>query len=136
MLSGMEQRTRGDYMSKLSRADYFRVMGKKYRKVNKKRKGVILDDACSLTGLNRRVVAHKLHNAWRKPLVKLESRGRPVHYSDETKQAVIKLWHAANDIAAERLHPFIPDLLDKLLLFGLVVSPEAEASYGISAWQR
>lgn len=117
---------KGRYMSKLTRKDYFRIMGKKYRTASKKRKGVILNDACDLTGLNRKVVARKLRQSWRKSRSKPETRGRPVYYSEEAKQVLVKLWHAANDIAAERLHPFIPDLLDKLMAFGLVVSPEAE----------
>ncbi len=55
MLSGKEVRMQGDYMSKLTRQDYFRVMGKKYSKARKKRKGVILDDACELTGFIARL---------------------------------------------------------------------------------
>src|SRR5207248_1997652 len=42
-------------------------------------------------------------------------RQRPDRYSAETKQAVRDLWHAASDICAERLQPFIPDLLKKLM---------------------
>jgi len=117
----------GDYMGKLTRQDYFRVMGKKYAKASKKRKGGILDDACELTGLHRKVVARQLRRNVRKRQPTSETRGRPTYYSIETKKAVLKLWHAANDIAAERLHPFIPDLLDKLIVFGMAVRPETDA---------
>ena len=54
------------YMNKLTRADYFRVMGKRYAKAKKKRKGVILGDACDLTGLHRKVVARRLLRSTRK----------------------------------------------------------------------
>ena len=110
-------------MGKLSRADYFRVVRAQYKKANKKTKGELLDAACQLTGLHRRVVARHLRTQPRRKRLRAK---RPDIYSYETKQTVMKLWHAANDIAAARLHPFIPDLLDKLKQFGLVVSPEAE----------
>lgn len=115
-------------MSKQARRDYFRVMGKKYIKASKKRKGAILDDACVLTGLHRKVAARQLLSGARKQTPRPETRGRPAYYSHETKQAALKLWHAAGDIAAERLHPFIPDLLDKLVACGeLTVSLETDA---------
>ncbi len=64
----------------------------------------------------------------RKRAPKVETRGRAVYYSAETRRVVLKLWHAAGDICAERLHPFIPDLLDKLIACGeLAVTSETDA---------
>lgn len=111
-------------MGRLSRADYFRVVRSQYKKANKKTKGELLDAACQLTGLHRKVVARHLRAKAKH--AKQRTR-RPDTYSHEAKQTILKLWHAANDICAARLHPFIPDLLDKLILFGLVVSSEADA---------
>ncbi len=99
-------------MGKLSRADYFRVVRKQYQGATKKQKGELLDAAVQLTGLHRKVVQRHLRARVRR--VRSVPK-RPDRYSAETKQLVQELWHAANDICAERLQPFIPDLLKKLL---------------------
>jgi len=112
-------------MGKLTRADYFRVVRKQYKRAGKKRKGELLDAACQLTGLNRKVVARNLRS---RPCLAKSRPKRPDKYSRETKQAVKFLWHAASEICAERLQPFIPELLDKLLACDeLNVSAETEA---------
>jgi len=117
-------------MSKDGREDYFRVVREEYVRSDKKTKGELLDRACQVTGLNRKVTGRHLSRA---PSNRLFRVKRPDKYSLETKLTVIKLWHAANDIAGERLQPFIPDLLAKLVQFGLVVSPEAHTQLlGIS----
>lgn len=112
-------------MGKLSRSDYFRVVKRQYKKVAKKQKGELLDSAVELTGLHRKVVARHLRNRQAKKKVVLK---RPDRYSPETKQAVRALWHAASDIAAERLHPFIPELLDKLVACNeLTITPKSDS---------
>lgn len=112
-------------MGKLTRADYFRVVRRQYKRATKKQKGELLDAAVELMGLHRKVVARHLRS---KPVKKKASLKRPDRYSAQTKQAVRDLWHAASDIAAERLHPFIPELLDKLVACGeLIVSAETDA---------
>jgi hypothetical protein len=110
-------------MERLARTDYFRVVGKHYKRSSKKKKGELLNEAVRVTGLHRKVVQRHLRTG---PQPGRASPKRPDRYSFETKQVVRELWHAASDIAAERLHPFIPDLLDRLLACGeLTVSAEA-----------
>jgi len=99
-------------MGKLSRADYFRVVRKQYKAATKKQKGELLDAAVQLTGLHRKVVQRHLRTRGRQTKRRPQ---RPDRYRSETKQAVRELWRAANGICAERLQPFIPDLLKKLL---------------------
>jgi hypothetical protein len=124
MLSGMSK-SRGTYMGKLSRTDYFRVVRRQYKVATKKRKGELLDAACQLTGLHRKVVARHLRG--RVPS-RSQQLKRPDRYSLEAKQTVRTLWHAAGEICAERLHPFLPELLDKLVACGeLRISPETDA---------
>ena len=124
MLSGMSTKP-GTYMGKLARADYFRVVGKQYKRSSKEKKGGLLDEAVRVTGLHRKVVQRHLRTG---PQPGRASPKRPDRYSTQTKQVVRELWHAAGDIAGERLHPFIPDLLDKLVACGeLVVSTETDA---------
>ena len=100
-------------MSKLSRQEYLGVMRKKYKKASKKEQGELLNDVVDITGYHRTYAAVVLRSP---PKKKQPSRAkRPDTYSHETKQAVRFLWHAANEICAERLRPFIPDLVDKLM---------------------
>lgn len=109
-------------MAKLTRADYFRVVGRQYKRAGKKQKGELLDVAVQLTGLHRKVAQRHLRARPRRTKYRPK---RPDRYSAQTKQAVRVLWHTANEICAERLQPFIPELLDKLVACGeLVVSPE------------
>lgn len=114
-------------MSRLSRQEYLAVMRKKYKRLKKGQKkehSQLLDDVVDITGYHRTYAAALLRSP--PPKTKLRAR-RASSYSHETKQAVLTLWHAVSDICAARLHPFIPDLLDKLIFFGMVVSPETDA---------
>lgn len=116
----------GRHMGTLGRRDYIRVMGKRYRKSKKKERSAILDAAVNLLGQNRQVVARKLAKPYRRRITR-KARRRWV-YSAETRAAVVALWRAANEICAERLQPFIPELLDKLLACGeLTVTAETDA---------
>lgn len=102
-------------MAKLTRADYFRVVAKQYQRGSKKKKGELLDAAVQLTGLHRKVAQRHLRTRSQRGKRRPKRSDR---YSAETKRAVRFLWRAASDICAERLQPFIPDLLDKLVACG------------------
>lgn len=111
-------------MAKLTRADYFRVVGRQYKRAGKRQKGELLDAACQLTGLHRKVVQRHLRARPRR--IKRHPK-RPDRYSAQTKRAVQFLWQTANNICAERLQPFIPELLDKLVACGeLSLSSETD----------
>ena len=126
MLSGMSTTRKAYPMSKLSRQEYLTVMRRNYTKAGKKERGEILSDVVDITGYHRTYAAQLL----RSPPLKRQARRtrqRADTYTRETKQAVIILWRAANGIAAERLHPFMPVLLDKMTACGeLAVTDAAE----------
>lgn len=123
MLSGMKQQRK--HMSHITRREYLRVLRPKYLTAKRQAKSLLLDDTVTATGLHRKAVIR----IWRSNPIRRQpsaKRGRAV-YSLKTKQAVIALWHTASNICAERLQPFIPDLLDKLVACGeLVVSDETD----------
>ena len=53
--------------------------------------------------------------------------GRPRRYGPEVAAAVEILWYASGRIGAHRLHPFVAELLDRLLYWGeLTVAPDVE----------
>ena len=115
-------------MSRLSRQEYLGVMRKKYKglkKSQKKQRSQLLDDVVDITGYHRTYASVLLRSP---PPKRTSRKPRADRYSQETKQTVLLLWHAASDICAERLQPFIPGLLDKLVACGeLVVSSETNA---------
>jgi len=115
-------------MSRLSRQEYLVVMRKKYKrlkKCQKKERSQLLSDVVDITGYHRTYAAALLRSSPTKQAIR---KPRASRYSTITKQTVLLLWHAAGDICAERLHPFIPELLDKLMACDeLKVAPEVDA---------
>lgn len=115
-------------MSQPSRREYLQVTRKKYKRATKKKQGLLLDDAANVTGYHRTYLAALLRSPPKHRKASGLKRKRPDHYSHETKQAVLVLWRISSSICAERLQPFIPELLDKLVACGeLVVSTETDA---------
>lgn len=82
----------------------------------------ILDDAVEITGLNRKYLITKLGKRL-KPyptgLSRSDPRGRKSIYgSVEFKETLLVCWRATNEICAERLQPYLPELIPKLELCG------------------
>lgn len=107
----------------MSKREYLKELKKKYWKTKKKRKSQLLSDFCDFTGYHRKSALRMIHqplpSKWKHPKVKEK------YYNQPVVEAVKNLWRAANEICGERLHPFIPELLDKLIDCGeLVISEE------------
>ena len=94
----------------------------KYWAGGRQERGRILDHLCAVTGYNRKYAISVLRGrqrrrAWRR-------RRRRV-YDSEVEAALKVLWEASDYVCAERLQPFLPDLLDLLERHGdLQVSQE------------
>lgn len=125
MLSGMDQREQRVYMGRKSRTEYMAVLRVRYKTAGKQEKGRLLGDAVQVTGMHRKALIRLLKNP---PSKRHTPRTGQSIYTAETKRAVRDLWHAGGEICAERLHPFMPDLLDRLVTCGeLMVSAETDA---------
>ena len=78
----------------------------------------VLDDAVEITGLNRKYLITKLGKRFRPyptGLTRTDPRGRKSIYgSVEFHDALLVCWRAANEICAERLQPYLPELVPKL----------------------
>lgn len=115
-------------MSSIGRKEYIREVKKQYQSANKKQRGVLLDAAQEITGLTRKHLISCLSWSRRqpKPGTTKETRGRKPTYNDPAfHAALLRCWHACNDICAERLQPFLPELVPKLEACGeLAVSGE------------
>lgn len=103
-------------------------MRKKYKRLKKsqkKERSQLLDDVVDITGYHRTYASVLLRSP--PPRRKLRKR-RASLYLPETREVVLTLWRTASCICAERLQPFIPELLDKLVVCGeLTVTPETDA---------
>jgi hypothetical protein len=78
----------------------------------------ILDDAVEITGLNRKYLITKLGKRL-KPyptgLTRSDPRGRKSIYgSIQFQEALLTCWRTANEICAERLQPYLAELVPKL----------------------
>lgn len=110
-------------MSSISRNEYLGEVLKQYIKSNKKEKGELLVSAELLTGFHRKSLIRRLHRL-RSPVVitvkystkprRSTKRGPRVIYNGMFHEALLICWHAENNICAERLQPFLWDLVPKL----------------------
>jgi hypothetical protein len=101
-------------MSSISRKEYLREVKRLYKKAKTKTaKSDLITNAVEITGLHRKSLIRLMHK--KSPGAKLpETRGRKAYYDGNFHDALIVCWHAVNDICAERLQPFLPDLATKL----------------------
>lgn len=112
-------------MCKMSKREYLIELKKKYWKATKKKKSQFLDDFCDFTNHNRKYAMELLNNPvkskWKHPKV------RPKIYDQPVIDGLLRLWDAADFICGERLHPYIPELLECLLnCREIVISDDAK----------
>jgi hypothetical protein len=73
---------------------------------------LLLDTFVALTGSVRTYAMWLLnHSAEARPSI---PHARPVHYGPEVQDALYQAWHAASQICAKRLIPFLPTLIEAL----------------------
>jgi len=85
---------------------------------DRKKLQLILDDAVEITGLSRKYLITKLSKKI-KPYptgrARSDPRGRKSQYgSVEFQEALLTCWQSANEICAERLQPYLTELVPKL----------------------
>jgi len=112
-------------MSKMSKREYLIEVKKKYWKARKKEKTQLLDDFCEFTRYNRKYALSLLNGSLPGKWKRYKPRGKI--YDQPVIDALLLIWRAANEICGERLHPFIPELMEKLIECSeLEVSPEVK----------
>ena len=83
----------------------------------------VIDGFVAATGYERKY-AIKLLNTPVALEIKQRKSTKRVIYDEQVKQALVSLWHAANQICSKRLVPFIPELLKVLERHGHLQLPE------------
>jgi hypothetical protein len=87
-------------------------MAPQYQAASRSQKMRLLDMFVAMTGYVRKYAMWLLNHP-----EESRSRGphaRPVRYGPEVQQALYLVWHAANQICAKRLIPFLPTLVETL----------------------
>lgn len=87
---------------------------KKYKAARKRKKGLILDEFCSLTGYCRSYATRILRHEY-VPGKKRTTNRSNIIYDYEVLTALTKVWVIADGICGKRLAPFLTELLGKLI---------------------
>ena len=113
-------------MTRPSLREYAALQRERYRTATRTEKGVLLDEVVAVTGLHRKAAIRLLRRAPRLPTARSRA-GRPRVYGPAVAAAVEVLWQATGQVGSQRLHPFVPELLDRLTRDGeLTLAPEVD----------
>ena len=82
----------------------------KYKKAKKKDKAFIIDDVVELTNYKRKYAIHQLNNI-KETTSKKKREGNNKKYTEEIKEALVKVWYASNRICSKRLAGFLPEMV-------------------------
>jgi hypothetical protein len=113
-------------VTRASLREYAAVQRLRYQQATRGEKHRLLDEIVAVTGLHRKAAIRLLR---RTPRARSSPGpgGRPRIYGPEVAVAAEVLWQASGRIGAHRLQPFVPELLDRLLLWGeLTVPPRVD----------
>jgi hypothetical protein len=106
-------------VTRASLREYAAVQRERYRQATRAEKRQLLDEIVAVTGIHRKAAIRLLRRAPR-PRATPGPGGRPRAYGPAVAAAAEILWQASGRIGAHRLHPFVPELLDRLLRDGEV----------------
>jgi len=113
-------------VTRASLREYATVQRERYRQATRAEKRQFLDEVVAVTGIHRKAAIRLLRRAPR-PRSTPGPGGRPREYGPEVAAAAEVLWQASGRIGAHRLHPFVPELLERLVQCGEVtVAPDVE----------
>jgi hypothetical protein len=99
-------------VTRASLREYAAVQLERYQHATRAEKHQLLDELVAVTGMHRKAAIRLL---------------RPRSYGPDVVAAAEVLWQASGRIGAHRLHPFVGDLLERLLRCGdLTVTPAVE----------
>ena len=106
-------------MTRASLREYAAVQRERYRGATRAEKRQLLNEIVAVTGIHRKAAIRLLRRAPR-PRPTPPPGGRPRAYGREVAAVAEVVWQASGRIGAHRLHPFLPELLDRLVQCGEV----------------
>jgi hypothetical protein len=113
-------------VTRASLREYAAVQRVRYQQATRAEKHALLDEIVAVTGLHRKAAIRLLR---REPRARPSPGpgGRPRAYGADVAAAAEVVWQASGRIGAHRLHPFLPDLLDRLVRCSeLTVTPHVD----------
>ena len=102
-------------ISMTSRTECVNQTRPRYHVAKRSEKTKILDELCHMTEYSRKHALALLNGPKKIPRIGSSSSKRARKYSLACHSAILFLWRSDGEICAERLHPFIPDLLECLI---------------------
>jgi Integrase core domain len=113
-------------VTRASLREYAAVQRPRYLQATRAEKRRLLDEVVVVTGMHRKAAIRLLRRAPRaRPTP--GPGGRPREYGPDVAAAAAIVWQASGQIGAHRLHPFVPELLERLLRCGeLTLSTDVE----------
>ena len=111
-------------MTRASLREYAAVQRERYQQASRGDKHRLLDEMVAVTGMHRKAAIRLLRRMPRSAAAPVRAR-RPRRYGPAVAAAAEVLWQASGRIGAHRLHPFVPELLDRLVQCGEVRIPPA-----------
>ena len=126
-------------VTRASIREYLAAQRPRYHTLRRMERRRLLDEIAAVTGYHRKAIIRALREMPRRP-VSARPVGRPRRYGVDVAAAARVRWEAAGQIGAKRLHPFIPELLARLLACG-EVAPAAStrarlASVSVATLER
>lgn len=105
-------------MTRASLREYAARQRERYRALSSRdEKRRLLDEMVAVTTMHRKAAIRLLRRTPRPP-AGASRAGRPPCYGQEVARGAEILWQAAGRIGAHRLHPFVPELLERLTQCG------------------
>jgi transposase InsO family protein len=105
-------------MSKPSRKEYMKTMTERYGKAKRRKdKSAIINEIVSVTEFNRKYVLQQLNGLLPPQKAKTIKKSKPFKYQ-EAMPAIEAVWRVLDYPCAERLHPVLLEMVDKLAQHG------------------
>jgi hypothetical protein len=114
-------------VTRSSLREYAAVQRLRYQQASSRvEKRQLLDEVVAVAGIHRKAAIRMLRRAPR-PRPTPGPGGRPREYGPAVAAAATVVWQAAGRIGAHRLHPFVPELLERLVQCAeLTIPPTVE----------
>src|SRR4029453_19592760 len=104
-------------VTRASLREYAAGQRERYQHAPRAEKHQLLDELVTGTGMHRQAAIRLLRRAPRPPTAPSRA-GRPRCYGPAVAAAAEVLWQASGRIGAHRLHPFVGELLERLIRCG------------------
>jgi hypothetical protein len=110
-------------VTRASLREYATVQRERYVGATWAEKHRLLDEVVRVTGLHRKAVIRLLRRRPTRAPTGRVHMGRPRLYGPAVAAGAQVLWEATGCIGPQRLHPFVPELLDRLTQWGEITLP-------------